>query len=257
MIFSINYRSANKLTAQEIRCPYNQLGLIFDFIKENPQKRVNIIIKDDINETELTRALEQIEYIREVAKDYTIECGHVKVLYTLISKGYKTYLRFPVSDWETFYQLIKLGVSDIYIDGPLCFNMDKIELAKGNTLIRVSPTISPNASLTERDVTSFFIRPEDLELYKNMIDVIDFHELEQEKEDALYSIYNRRSFNYKLNDLIKGLNEDMNNLLIQSDFAKERRNCGQRCKIPGYKCNICRNYFNILRHSLNLADISY
>ena len=48
MIFSLNYHSDNKKKAGEIRCPYNQLGTIIKFIKENPTKRYNIIIPDDL-----------------------------------------------------------------------------------------------------------------------------------------------------------------------------------------------------------------
>lgn len=47
MKFSLNYRSKHKQEADEIRCPINQLGTIFPFIKDNPNKRYNIIIADD------------------------------------------------------------------------------------------------------------------------------------------------------------------------------------------------------------------
>lgn len=117
MIFSVNYRSSNKDSADEIKCPFNKLGLIFDFIKENPNKRYNIVIKNSISEEILNKAIEQIDYVREVAENYTIETGNILILNTLLDKGYNTYLRFPVSDWGTFHDLVLLGVSDIYIDG--------------------------------------------------------------------------------------------------------------------------------------------
>ena len=47
MIFSVNYHSQYKQEAQEIRCPINQLGTIFTFIKDNPNKRYNIIMKNN------------------------------------------------------------------------------------------------------------------------------------------------------------------------------------------------------------------
>lgn len=46
MIFSVNYHSQYKQEAQEIRCPINQLGTIFTFIKDNPNKRYNITMKN-------------------------------------------------------------------------------------------------------------------------------------------------------------------------------------------------------------------
>lgn len=56
-----------------------------------------------------------------MASDYTIECGEITILQELLNEGYRAYLRFPISDWETFVALIDMGVSDIYIDGPLGF----------------------------------------------------------------------------------------------------------------------------------------
>ena len=47
MIFSVNYHSQYKQEAQEIRCPINQLGTIFTFIKDNPNKRYNITMKNN------------------------------------------------------------------------------------------------------------------------------------------------------------------------------------------------------------------
>lgn len=43
-------------------------------------------------------------------------------------------------------------------------------------MIRVSPTISPNVSLSldSTNANSFFIRPEDLDKYNEAIDIIDF-----------------------------------------------------------------------------------
>lgn len=67
MIFSLNYRSDNKKNAGEIRCPYNQLGTIIKFIKENPTKRYNIIIPDDLVQIELTRLIEQVDIVKSIA----------------------------------------------------------------------------------------------------------------------------------------------------------------------------------------------
>ena len=51
MIFSVHHLSHFKSYANEIQCPYNQLGLIIDFIKKYPEKRYNIIIPEELTET--------------------------------------------------------------------------------------------------------------------------------------------------------------------------------------------------------------
>lgn len=174
------------------------------------------------------------------------------MLQDLLSRGYNAYLKFPVSDWETFSDLSSIGVSDIYIDGPICFDINSIRKGKDNVKIRVSPTISANASIAGRTPNSFFIRPEDLNLYDEVIDVIDFHETNMDKEDSLFSIYTRGTFNYDIGHLVTGLPQ-INNLLIGKDFAQPRLNCKQKCKIPGRSCHICHNNFLIIEKSLELA----
>lgn len=255
MIFSVNYHSGNIKMAGEIRCPYNQLGTIIKFLKENPNKRCNIIIPDELTQVQLTRLAEQVEIIKTIANDYTIQCGNIYQLNDLKDMGYNRYSRFPVTDWETFQELREAKVSDIYIDGPLGFQMELLEKVKGDIKIRVSPTISPNISLSaERKPSSFFIRPEDLHLY-SAIDVIDFKQPNLEKEDTLFNIYNRGSFNYDINLLIDGL-PARNNLTFKETFAKTRLNCGQKCNIPGHSCHYCDTYFSVISHFHELARLS-
>lgn len=252
MKFSVNYQSKHIARADEIRCPYNQLGSIYKFMLNNQDKRYNIILTN-VDSKDFKKAIEQIEVVKNKVADYTIQCDSIAQLDSLISSGYNAFLSFPVSDWETFSDLIDLGVSDIYIDGPLGFSINALSLKRGKTLIRVSPTVSPNASFSSNKASSFFIRPEDIILYNNVIDIIDFKETKQEKEDALYTIYKRGTFNYDINVLVAGL-PNVNNLMFTLEFAETRLNCRQRCKIPGYACHYCPTYIRIIENLVNLTQ---
>lgn len=240
MLFSVNYKSKHKQETDEIRCPINQLGLIFDFIKANPDKRYNVIIDDS---TDIKKLVEQVEFVKGVASDYTIECSQITTAKSLIDEGYNAYLRFPVVDWETVHGLISLGVSDIYIDGPLGFQCDALSKIANPPIIRVSPTVSPNAAINEdTNVNSFFIRPEDIPVYDDCLTeqvMIDFHVSNQDKEDALFDIYKRGTFNFNLRQLVESLQIDAPNFFIPQAFAQNRLNCGQKCKIPGRGCHLC------------------
>lgn len=241
MLFSLNYKSPLKQQADEIKCPINQLGLIFQFIKDNLDKRYNITISDSKN-IDYNKIIEQIEFVKNITNDYTVECGSAPLLFSLIDVGYNAYLRFPVQDWETFSNLKAAKVSDIYIDGPLGFQCDTLEKAHDGVKIRVSPTVSANAALnTGSNATSFFIRPEDLYLYDEVIDMIDFKiDNDQEKEKALYEIYRRGTFNFDLNDLIEHLNISTPNSFIRREFGQNRLNCGMRCRSPASHCHFCQ-----------------
>lgn len=174
-------------------------------------------------------------------RDYTIECDQISAARKLIEDGYKAYLKYPISDWESFDALVDLGVSDIYVDGPLGFQMYNLRLAvkDKNILIRVSPTVSPNSSIVGSKPNSFFIRPEDLHLYEKIIDVIDFRVQNQDKEDVLFTIYKRGTFNHNLKDLIEDCRFNVPNLFLKPEFGRARVNCAQRCKIPGRSCHLC------------------
>ena len=255
MLFSVNYHSKWLAEADEIRCPFNQLGRIFDFVKQHPDKRYIIIFdKDDIE-----KLIEQVEFIRAVAQSYSIQCTSIVSCQTLISQNYNAFLKFPATDWETFQNLRELGVTDIYIDGPLGFQCKCLAAAKKDVKIRVAPTVSPNSSLSAGSkATSFFIRPEDLQLpeYQSAIDVVDFYINDQDKEDALFSIYKRGTFYYTIDTLIQGLKYHPSNVLFDEKFGATRANCAQRCKVPGYYCHYCDKYMKALEQTEHYIKIS-
>ena len=239
MILSVNNNSPYKNAAGEVRCASNQLGTIFDLVKEYPNKRYNIIVT---KEESLKTLMQQVDYIKAVANDYTIECSDLFTLKELLKQGYNSYLKYPVTDWETFQGLLHLGVSDIYIDGPLGFQTKAIAKGKKNVKIRVTPTNSPNASLMAPSASHFFIRPEDVSLYESAIDILDLRSQDIEVENSLFSIYSRGTFNFNISELIKNVPTEVNNIAL-ADFAKKRLDCGQRCKVPGNHCKWCDTQF--------------
>ena len=242
MLLSVNNQSPYKTAAGEVRCASNQLGTIFDFVKNNPNKRYNVLLRE---EEEISKAIEQIEFIKAVAEDYTIECGNIASLKALLELGYNAYLRFPVSDWETYQSLRELKVSDIYIDGALGFSVDLLAKSKEDIKLRSTPTISPNASLSAPAANHFFIRPEDIGKYTSAIDVLDLRQPTLEKENALFSVYQRGTFNFDIDNLIENVPAGVNNVALV-DFAEKRLNCGQRCKIPGNHCKWCNTQFSFV-----------
>lgn len=238
MLFSVNYQSKNKAKADEIRCPYNQLGMLYEFMKDHRDKRYLIA---GVGSEEPNRLLEQVDIVRDSTEDYTIECSSISFTRTFIKMGYHAFVKFPVTDWETIHSFINMGVSDIYIDSCLGFQLNKVyQLCQSKEIkIRISPSLSPTAAITGLKPNSFFIRPEDLSLVDKYIGVLDFKITNQEKEDALFSIYKRKSFIYNLKDLLDDCTFSVPNPYIKPEFGQARVNCGQRCLIPGHSCHLC------------------
>ena len=244
MLFSVNYQSSNKEKADEIRCPYNQLGNLYGFIKDHKDKRYVIT---NAGSEDSKRLLDQVDIVRDSVADYAIECGSITYTKRLIKEGYKTFIRFPVTDWETLNGFIELGVSDIYIDGALGFQLGKVyQLCKDKGIkIRISPSQSPTAAIAGLKPNSFFIRPEDLSLVAKYIGVIDFRVANQEKEDALFSVYKRGSFIYNLKELLDDCTFSVPNPYLKPEFGQARVNCGQRCLIPGHSCHLCETQISL------------
>lgn len=255
MLFSVSYKSTKKQEADEIKCPSNQLGLIYDLIKDHPEKRVNIFLDDKATEKDL----KEIDLIKKVANNYTICCNNLNTLRQFRKDEYNAYSRFPVTDWESFGVLCDIGVSDIYIDGPLGFDCGRLSSSahEHGIKLRVSPCISPNVVLTtNNNINSFFIRPEDLKLYNPYFDIIDFETSIVEREDSLFDIYKRGLYGHDLSLLVDNLNTQVNNFFIQDEFAPARLHCRQICKIPGKSCHHCQVQLDFAQHMeiLNKAE---
>lgn len=234
------YSATNKqLNPDEIRIGSNQLGRIIDYLREHPATRVCVQYnsKDsiDVVESELSK-------LSLVTTNYTVAVKTLSQLRDFLKRNIPAYFDFPVTEWETFTNLLEWEVSDILIDGPLGFQMDMISKRKGNTKIRVRPHLSVNASISmEGNENSFFIRPEDLDTYAPFIDIVEIFCDNKETEETVYNIYKRKSFNSDLSILIKYLNVYVNNPYIMPDFATHRLNCGQVCKCHPGRCQMCKN----------------
>lgn len=215
-------------------------------MQEHPEKRYIVLVHEELTDERFEKAVEQVEYVKEVTTNYSIECDNLTIFEKFRDLGYNCYLSFPVADWETFQELKTLGVTDIYIDGPLGFQTDRLKKAKGDIRLRTAPHVSPN-HLDEESTTAtfFFIRPEDLHLYEETFDVVFFLPTSIEQEEALFNIYKRGSFLYSLNKVIPQINQEIQNPFIKPEFGENRLNCGQKCKIPGYMCHLCDTEFKL------------
>lgn len=237
MLYSLNYHTQYKQQADELRVPWNQIGQIQEFIEQGKRCVVN-----DVNTDNIDQAITELSKLREkYSENYTVACGDLSTLQTLLYDGYNAFLRFPISDWESYQSLVSAGVSDIYIDGPLAFSGSRLALSKQDVKLRTSPQISPNASLLPLVVTAntFFIRPEDMKFYEGIFDIVDFKEKNQEKEDTLFKIYKRGSWAGDLKDLIETVQESVPNAFIKPEFGESRVNCDQICKVPKHSCHLC------------------
>ncbi len=151
-----------------------------------------------------------------------------------------------VSSWDTLNGFIKQGVSDVYVGNEFAFNMAHIaeNCHDANVKVRVFANVAQtNCPMVEETITQFFIRPEDVLMYDDYVDVIEFYG-PIDRQDVLYEIYVKGKWIGNLNELIIGLKEDVNNTVIAGIFGTLRRSCGKRCAYSK-SCGVCSRFVSI------------
>ena len=144
--------------------------------------------------------------------------------------------------WDELVSLVYVGVSDIYIGSELGFEMKDVTSMchSRNIKVRAYPNVAQTSAPFKNmpNITSFFIRPEDLHLYEGYIDIIQFFgPLDRQK--VLHQIYIKETWLGNLSDIIIGLDIDVQNRTVANPFADIRLNCKKRCNQN--KCNLCHN----------------
>lgn len=160
-------------------------------------------------------------------------------------------------DYETLYSMIDLGAKEVYLVEFLCFclkNLQELRKEK-NIKFRVFPDIAQSAKGTTRiipEITKFWIRPEDTELYEQYIDTFELCRLD-DRQSVIYEIYKRQQWFGKVNDIILDLDITVENTNLDPRFGRERINCGKRCTYG--RCNLCQEMQNLALR-FNVAGIS-
>lgn len=238
-----NRQSKEYLTkADQIKVQFRDRKSIPDLILDYPGKE---IILENPHSEELD--WNELQTWRMLAKDDFVLCLSDPVqLIEAIRLGFKAYFGWTISDYEVLNTVLEMGVCYVRVSGPLFFDLDHVN---GN--IRVTANIAFEDGLVRKDgVIGTYIRPEDVELYDEYIDVIEFGDCDLKKEQALYRIYaEQKEWPGDLGMIITGLNHTGVNRMIHPDFAKRRISCRQRCKSGGV-CLSCYRFLNLANPGL-------
>ena len=255
IIITYNQKSENLGWFIETYCQQNQ-RLVIDY---NLNKVIRSILKEteygnvNLTEDEILELINcEVNKIAEVNEKYKND-----IVVKLINPAYKYYdifasllkekeipLFFDISpnSFSEVNTLIRMGVSDIYICNELAFQITEVSklIHAANINIRVHPNVAQlsglNSLIEQESLKQFFIRPEDLELYGEYVDIVEFFGT-IDKQDVLMDIYKDGYWMGDLNELIIGFNESINCMNLMPDFGFYRLACGHRCDLG--KCNYC------------------
>ena len=243
----------------EITIDYDRKNLnIIKYIQERPQKRfiLNIL---DLAESLEYKDIEKLNAIYEENSDINFAIK-LPMYYEMLDELLPT-LKVPfffqkvVTNWEDFLGYISLGVSDIYIGEDLGFELDKVsKIAKEHNIqIRTFPNIVQTQWKYTSSLKSFFIRPEDVELYEQYIDVLEFWG-DRHKQPTFYKIYAiDKKWYGDLQEIITGFSAKLDSKFTIPRFSEKRVRCGRSC-LKGGICQLC-DRIEELSKTLEKADI--
>jgi len=229
--------------------PEQRLVIDFDF--------VTILLIDEIAGRTYNEEEKQKRFENEIEKFVALKEQHSNIaikIYLTFNKIMSDFIQSLKVNKIAFFlndlprtiaevdALVKYGVSDIYIANYLGFNLTDIRRIAENVNIRVYPNVAQNSPICDlvdeldNSIKTFFIRPEDLEVYEDYVDIIEFYGA-IDKQDVLMNIYKDGYWMGNLNELILDFKEDINCMNLMPDFGFYRLACGHRCDLG--KCNYC------------------
>ena len=233
----------------EISIKYIEDKGLIDFMEKYAGKRIILrIVAAGFSDSEIAK----LAAIRRQFPDYAFTVAldevNVAIIAKLAAKEIPFYIAQPVQDWETFhYYLRDLGVSDIDLSGALAFEFPKVkrvlERLDTKVVIRITPNFARAITPHCKPLQTFFIRPDDIDLYEEYIDVLEFAGIEH--QDTFYKIYAKeKTFIGRLDQCIYNLSAPIDNVGLISEFGERRISCGRQC-IKGGWCNRCNTLASI------------
>lgn len=246
MKFTLSSRQTDEYLkkADVIRVEWRDRRIIPELTEKYPEAEINLLLPHPsdaiINWTEINNYNILSKNKLMVGSFYTEYLNEAR------AKGIRHYYAAPICTFEELNDAKRAGVCGVYLGAPLFFRLDAVKefdipiFAIANEANATAFFQRPNG------VTSAWLRPEDVELYSEYIDVIEFcGDLKQEQ--ALYRIYaEQKAWSGPLDMLIRGLNfpDCKANRMVPPLFGEKRINCGQVCQETG-GCHICERLLQL------------
>lgn len=250
MKYSLHLRTASPKylhKADEIMVEYRDRKAIPDYAKKYPNACIALEVTPDT-----PWEISEIKDYFILAKQNFVLCLpdiRDERIPQLKELGIPFFWGYTVTTFWELHALVAAGVSQVRIGAPLFFQADKLELF--DVTKRVCANVAHEGYLPFVDgVTGSWIRPEDVDFYDDVFDIIEFADCKEHKEEALYRIYaEQKNWPGRVDMIITNIETDAYNRMIPEQFAGVRRNCGQRC-MAGGACRVCHRLLHLANPDL-------
>lgn len=234
-----NFKYFNDI--DEIIITYNDKDVnVLNFLEQFSETKTRIILdanKIDNIEDNLNIFIAAREAHKNLAIKIKLDSNEALLLY---ENNIPFFFDEFVDNWDTLISFINAKVSDVYIVNELGFELKDVSRVckENNVNIRVFPNVAQTGSKIKNleTIKSFFIRPEDIDIYEPYVDVCEFFG-PLDRQSVLYDIYTDKKWIGDLRELIIGLKEPLKSKYLMPCFGEERLNCGKKCYQD--KCIIC------------------
>lgn len=243
-MFCLQYYPSQKYLqeADELKIKYRPADRTLEEFLKTYQNKIIII--------DVTNNFEEID--AKLLKELFNKYKNLKVIIDFYNKdhllraqqyGIPYFFKNPVTTIDQLYGLISYHPTDMYICEELGFYLDKVStiLHKNNIKIRVFPNICQSSFIETSSLKTFFIRPEDISIYANFVDVFELL-IDKDKQQILFKIYKQEKWAGKLKDIIPTFKGDLDSRYLLGNFGIIRAKCGKRCLYKPGTCAICDRF---------------
>lgn len=151
-----------------------------------------------------------------------------------------------VTTIDQLYGLLAYKPTDMYICEELGFFLDKVSiiLHNNNIKVRVFPNICQSSFSETPSIKTFFIRPEDISIYSEFVDVFELIS-DESRVDILYKIYKQEKWFGKIKEVIPSFHNELDSKYLVGSFGEIRCKCGKRCMYKPGSCAICDRFIEL------------
>ena len=147
-----------------------------------------------------------------------------------------------VANFDQLHYMFTTGASEVYLVEEICFDLMRAKslCTQHGVQVRAFPNVAQSSTKSTPALKKFFIRPEDIDIYSEVIDTLEFYTDDLMRQNILLKIYKRGKWHGDLNPLILDLNLTLESSLIEPEFGRMRRSCARKC-MRGEACRACEN----------------
>lgn len=142
-----------------------------------------------------------------------------------------------------------VGLKEFYVTGPLAANTFLLKKLKDEgARIRIIPNVVQGCGpalgniFSEDPLSCFWVIPEALHLYDDVVDTVEFAEGANHKELGSVEIYAREEYKGNIGDIIIDTTGKLNTIknCYNDEIHKIRCECGLKCRTKKDFCHVCQ-----------------